>query len=48
MKKTIQKFFFVFEVNPCEFVGLNCVYQERILAIGTQCLRKQIRDFAYH
>ena len=42
MKKKIQKKFFVLEIIPSEFVALNCVYQERILTIRTQCVRKQI------
>ena len=42
MKKNFQKNFFVFEINASEFVGLNCLYQEKILAIGTQCVRKHI------
>ena len=41
MKKKIQAKFFVFQIILSEFVGLNCLYQERILAIGTQCVRKQ-------
>ena len=41
MKKKIGKKFFVFKIIPSEFVALNCIYQERILAIGTQCVRKQ-------
>ena len=48
MKKKIQKNFFVFEITPSEFVALNCLHQERILAIRTPCVRKQISDFAYH
>ena len=42
MKQKIQKKFFVFEIIPSEVIALNCLYQERILAIGTQCVRKQI------
>ena len=41
MKKTIAAKFFVFEIIPSEFAALNCLYQERILAIDTQCFRKQ-------
>ena len=41
MKKKLKKEFFVFEIFPSEFVALNCLYPERILAIGTQCVRKQ-------
>ena len=41
MKKKIERKFFVFEIIPFEFVALNCLCQERILAIGTQCVRKQ-------
>ena len=42
MKKKIQKRIFVIQIIPSEFVALNYLYQERILAIGTQCVRKQI------
>ena len=28
MKKKIQEEFFVFEIIACEFVALNCPYQE--------------------
>ena len=41
MKKKIQKNFFVFQIIPSDFVALYCLYQGRILAIGTQCVRKQ-------
>ena len=41
MKKKIQKNFLLFEIISSEFVALNCLYQERILAIGTQSFRKQ-------
>ena len=41
MKKKIETKFFVFEIIPCEFFALKCLYQGRILAIGTQCVRKQ-------
>ena len=41
MEKKIEGNFFVFEIIPSEFVALNCLYQERILAMGTQCERKQ-------
>ena len=41
MKKKIQKNFFVFEIIPSEFVALYCLYQGRIVAIGTRCVRKQ-------
>ena len=41
MKKKISTKFFVFEVIPSEFVALNRLYQERIHAIGTQCVRKE-------
>ena len=47
MMKKIQKKVFVFEIIPSEFVAFNCLYQERILAIGTQCVRKRIGDCAY-
>ena len=42
MKKTIEKIFFVFQIIPSEFVALYCLYQGRIVAIRTQCVRKQI------
>ena len=42
MKEKIVKKIFVFQINPSEFVALNCLYQESILAIGTQCVRTQI------
>ena len=42
MKKKVEKKFFVVERIPSKFVALNCLYQERILAIGTQCVRKLI------
>ena len=42
MKEKIEKKFFVFQIIPSEFVALNCLYQERILAIVTQFVRKQI------
>ena len=42
MKKKIQKMFFVFEIIPYQFIALNCLYQEKILPIGTQCVRKHI------
>ena len=42
MKKKIEKKFFVFQIKPSDFVALYCLYQERIVAIGTQCVRKQI------
>ena len=41
MKKKIKKKFFVFEIIPSDFVALYCLYQGRIVAIGTQCFRKQ-------
>ena len=41
MKKKIQKKFLLLEIIPSKFVALNCLYQERILAISTQCVRKQ-------
>ena len=48
MKKKTEKKFFVFQIIPSEFVALNSLYQERILANGTQCVRKQFWDFVYH
>ena len=41
MKKNIETKFLFFEIIPSQFVALNCLYQERILAMGTQCVRKQ-------
>ena len=40
MKKKIEEKFLFFEIIPSEFVALNSLYQERILAIRTQCVRK--------
>ena len=40
MKKKIEEKFLFFEIIPSEFVALNCLYQERKLAIGTQWVRK--------
>ena len=45
MKTKIQKKLLFFEIIPSEFVTLNCLYQERILAIGTQCVRKRFEIF---
>ena len=42
MKKKIQKRFFVFQIIPSDFVPLYRLFQGRIVAIGTQCVRKQI------
>ena len=41
MKKKIQKKFFVSPMIPSDFLALYCLYQGRIVAIGTQCVRKQ-------
>ena len=41
MKKQIEKTFFVFQIITSDFVALYCLYQERIVAKGTQCVRKQ-------
>ena len=41
MKKKIATKYFVFKIIPSEFVALNCLLQERILAIAIQCVRKQ-------
>ena len=40
MKKKIEKMLFVFQIIPSDFVALYCLYQGRIIAIGTQCVRK--------
>ena len=42
MKKKSEKNFFVFQIIPSHFVALYCLYQGKIVAIGTQCVRKQI------
>ena len=41
MKKKIEKMLFVFQIVPSDFVALYCLYQGRIVAIGTQCVRKK-------
>ena len=41
MKKKIQKKFFAFEIIASDFVALYCLYQERIVSIGTKCVRKK-------
>ena len=41
MKKKIEKMLFVFQIIPSDFVALYCFYQGRIVAIGTQYVRKQ-------
>ena len=41
MKKKIAKIFFVFQIVPSDFVALYCLYQGRMVANGTQCVRKQ-------
>ena len=48
MKKKIQRNFFLFKKIPADFVAFYCLYQGRIVAIGTQCIRKRFSDFAYH
>ena len=48
MKKKIQKKFFVLQIIPSDFLPLYCLYQGRIVAIGTECVRKNFSDFAYH
>ena len=40
MKKKIEKKFFLFQILPSDFVALYCLYQGRIVAIGTECVRK--------
>ena len=40
MKKKIEKKFFLFQKIPSDFVALYCLYQERIVAISTVCVRK--------
>ena len=41
MFKKSQEKVFVFEIIASEYVALNCLIKKRILAIGTQCVRKQ-------
>ena len=41
MKKDIEKKFFVFQTISSDFVALYGLYQGTIVAIGTQCVRKQ-------
>ena len=41
MKKKIKKKFLFFQIIPSDFVALLCLYQGRIVTIGTQCNRKQ-------
>ena len=41
MKKKIEKKFFVSQIIPSDFVALSCLYQGRIVAIATQCVRKK-------
>ena len=41
MKKKIQKNFFVLDIIPSDFVALYCLYQRRIVATDTRCVRKQ-------
>ena len=48
MKKKIAKKFFIFQIIPYDLVALYCLYQGRVVAIGTQCVRKQISDFSYY
>ena len=48
MKKKTEKKFLVFQIIPFDFVALYCLYQGRIVPIGTQCVRKPFSDLAYH
>ena len=41
MKKKIEKKLFLFQIIPSDFVVLYCLNRGRIVAIGTQCVRKQ-------
>ena len=41
MDKKIEQKNFFFQIIPSDFVALYCLYQGRIVAIGTQCVRKQ-------
>ena len=43
MKTKIQKKLLFSEIIPSEFVTLNCLYQERILGIDTQCEETVLR-----
>ena len=45
MKRQIPKNFFVFRIIPSEFVALYCLYQGRIVAIGTQCVKETVLRF---
>ena len=41
MKKKNRKKFFIFQISPSDFVALYCLYQGRLVAIGTHCVRKK-------
>ena len=41
MKKKIEKKCFLLQIIPSDFVALYCLFQRRIVAIGTQCFRNQ-------
>ena len=41
MKKKVAKKFFIFHIIPSDVIALYCLYQRRIVAIATQCVRKQ-------
>ena len=41
MTKKIQKKFLFFKIIPSDFVAFYCVYQAKIVAISTECNRKQ-------
>ena len=41
MDKKIEQKIFFFQIIPSDFVALYCLYQGKIVAIGTQCARKQ-------
>ena len=48
MKKETEKKFFLFQIFPSDFVAFYCLYQGRIVAMSTQCVRKQFRVFTYN
>ena len=48
MHKTIQKKFFLFQINASEFKHWIVSTKKRILVIGSRCVNKQSPDFPYH
>ena len=41
MKKKIRKKFLFFQRIPSHFVASECLYEGRIVALGTKCVRKR-------